>query len=501
VRLFDSYLVVDWSAASVPRTGPDSIWLALVRGEGGLVLLENPPTRTGAAARLAELLAAERAAGRRVLAGFDFPFGWPLGMAERLFGAPGWRAVWEGLAARIEDGAANANNRFAVAAALNAAGARFWGLPNGREVPGLPARKPAFGDVAEFRAIETYAHARGARPKSVWQLNGAGSVGGQALTGIATLEGLRRDPRLEGAIAVWPFETGFARGAAPIVLAEVYPSLWSPHPDEAVKDAGQVRAAAERFAALDAAGGLGALLAGPADAAPAERAAALAEEAWILGMGARAAPPPRALRYLKDPAAIYAESFRVVAEEARLDRFPEALRDAVARVVHACGMPEVADRLAFSPDAGAAGRAALAAGAPVLCDCEMVAAGLIRRRLAGSEVVVTLNDPSVPARAAAAGTTRSAAAVDLWQDRIAGAVVAIGNAPTALFHLLERLDAGWPRPALILGFPVGFVGAAEAKAELARDPRGVPFLTLRGRRGGSAMAAAAVNALAPGEAA
>lgn len=198
--------------------------------------------------------------------------------------------------------------------------------------------------------------------------------------------------------------------------------------------------------------------------------------------------------YLKDPAAITAESFATVAREARLERFPEALRPLVTRVVHASGMVEVADRLAFSPRAAEAGRAALAAGAPVLCDCAMVAAGITR---VPNERVVTLNEPGVPELARRLGTTRSAAAVELWEGRIAGAVVAIGNAPTALFHLLERLDAGWPRPALILGFPVGFVGAAESKAELASDPRGAAFVTLKGRRGGSAMAAAAVNALGP----
>jgi len=200
--------------------------------------------------------------------------------------------------------------------------------------------------------------------------------------------------------------------------------------------------------------------------------------------------------YDKDPAAIYAQSFATVRAEARLDRFPADLQALVTRVIHACGMIEVADRLAFSPDAGAAGRAALAGGAPILCDCEMVAAGIIRRLLpATNPVIVTLNAPEVPARAADIGNTRSAAAVEFWGPHLAGAVVAVGNAPTALFHLLELLDAGWPRPALILGFPVGFVGAAESKAELAANPRGVPFVTLRGRRGGSAMVAAAVNAL------
>lgn len=203
--------------------------------------------------------------------------------------------------------------------------------------------------------------------------------------------------------------------------------------------------------------------------------------------------------YLKDPAAIYAQSFATLRAEARLDRFPPGMAALATRVIHSCGMVEVADRLAFSPGAFQAGQAALRSGAPLLCDCRMVAAGIIARRLpAQNEIVVTLNDDAVPGLAATQQTTRSAAAVDLWRNRLAGAVVVIGNAPTALFHLLERLDQGWPKPALILGFPVGFVGAAESKAELADNPRGCEYVALKGRRGGSAMAAAAVNALAAG---
>ncbi|MGJ8582580.1 MAG: precorrin-8X methylmutase [Marinosulfonomonas sp.] len=203
--------------------------------------------------------------------------------------------------------------------------------------------------------------------------------------------------------------------------------------------------------------------------------------------------------YLTDPSAIYAGSFATVRKEARLDRFPPGLESLAIRVIHACGMVEVADRLAFSKQAYDTGRAALSAGAPVLCDCEMVGAGIIRRYLpADNPVLVTLNDPTVPDLAKSIGNTRSAAAVELWRDQLEGAVVAIGNAPTALFHLLELLDQGWPKPALILGFPVGFVGAAESKAELAENPRGCDFIALRGRRGGSAIASAAVNALAAG---
>jgi precorrin-8X/cobalt-precorrin-8 methylmutase len=206
-----------------------------------------------------------------------------------------------------------------------------------------------------------------------------------------------------------------------------------------------------------------------------------------------------ALRYERDPAAIYAQSFATLRKEARLDRFPGGMAALATRVIHACGMVEVADRLAFSQGAYEAGHAALQSGAPVFCDCEMVGAGIIRRYLpADNEVIVTLNDPSVPDHAKTIANTRSAAAVELWVDRLEGAVVAIGNAPTALFHLLELIDAGAPKPAVILGFPVGFVGAAESKAELAQNPRGCEFVALRGRRGGSAIASAAVNALAAG---
>ncbi|MFP4602675.1 MAG: precorrin-8X methylmutase [Halochromatium sp.] len=206
------------------------------------------------------------------------------------------------------------------------------------------------------------------------------------------------------------------------------------------------------------------------------------------------------LDYNRDGAAIYRESFAIIRAEADLARFPADLEPVAVRVVHACGMPDAADDLLFSADAGGAGRAALAAGAPILCDSRMVVEGVIRARLpAANPVLCTLADPQTPALAAQLGNTRTAAALELWRPHLAGAVVVIGNAPTALFRLLELLDAGAPRPALILGFPVGFVGAAESKAALAGDSRGVPYVTLRGRRGGSAMAAAAVNALAQTE--
>lgn len=199
--------------------------------------------------------------------------------------------------------------------------------------------------------------------------------------------------------------------------------------------------------------------------------------------------------WITDPVEITRRSFAIVQAEADLARFDAAERAVATRLIHACGMVEIAPELRFAPGAVAAGRAAMAGGAPILVDARMVEAGITRARLpAGNRVVCTLDDPRVPGMAAAAGLTRSAIAVDLWLPLLAGAVVAIGNAPTALFRLLELLADGAPPPAAILGFPVGFVGAAESKAALAAT--GLPFLTLPGRRGGSAIAAAAVNALA-----
>lgn len=201
--------------------------------------------------------------------------------------------------------------------------------------------------------------------------------------------------------------------------------------------------------------------------------------------------------YIRDGAAIYRQSFATIRAEADLSGLPPDLAPVAVRIIHACGLVEVVQDLMFSPDVGSAARAALRAGAPILCDSEMVAHGITRARLpADNAVVCTLQDPAVPDLAKEIGNTRSAAALELWRPRLAGSVVAIGNAPTALFRLLEMLADGAPKPAAILGFPVGFVGAAESKDALAEHSYGIPFLAVRGRRGGSAMAAAAVNALA-----
>jgi precorrin-8X/cobalt-precorrin-8 methylmutase len=203
--------------------------------------------------------------------------------------------------------------------------------------------------------------------------------------------------------------------------------------------------------------------------------------------------------YLRDPAAIYAQSFATIEAEADLSALPLALRDAAIRMIHACGMVDLCPDIEGDPLLPDAVRAALRAGEPVLCDCEMVRAGIIRRHLPlDNALLVTLNDAEVPALAQRLGTTRSAAAVELWRDRLEGAVVVMGNAPTALFHLLELLDAGAARPAAIIAAPVGFVGAAESKAALAASAHAVPFLTVHGRRGGSAIASAAFNAIARG---
>lgn len=199
--------------------------------------------------------------------------------------------------------------------------------------------------------------------------------------------------------------------------------------------------------------------------------------------------------YVTDGAEIYRRSFATIRAEADLSRFPDDVAGVVVRMIHACGMVDLAADIGYSPDVVAKARAALQAGAPVLCDAQMVASGITRPRLpAGNEVICTLGDPAVPGIAARIGNTRSAAAIDLWGDRLAGAVVAIGNAPTTLFRLLELISDGAPRPAAIIGVPVGFIGAAESKQALARTD--LEHLVVHGRRGGSAMAVAAVNAIA-----
>ena len=199
--------------------------------------------------------------------------------------------------------------------------------------------------------------------------------------------------------------------------------------------------------------------------------------------------------YVRDGAEIYRRSFATIRRETDLSGLPDGVARAAVRMIHACGMTDLVDDLAWSPEVVERARAALLGGAPILCDARMVASGITRARLpAANEVVCTLGEPEVPELAARLGTTRSAAAVELWRDRLDGSVVAVGNAPTALFRVLELVGEGAGRPAAVLGIPVGFIGAAESKEALAES--GLDHLTVRGRRGGSAMTAAAVNAVA-----
>lgn len=199
--------------------------------------------------------------------------------------------------------------------------------------------------------------------------------------------------------------------------------------------------------------------------------------------------------YLRDPAAIYRRSFEIIREETDFSLLPAEAEPIATRIIHACGMPEIVSDLRISPDFVTAAQGALTAGKAVLVDVEMVRHGIIDKQL---NVICTLNDPRARELGMATGNTRSAAAVTLWYDHLAGSIAVIGNAPTALFALLEMIDAGAPKPAAIVGFPVGFVGAVESKNELHANPRGIPYATLLGRCGGSAMAASVINALTRG---
>lgn len=514
--LFDRILIVDWSGAGQPVTGKNSLWACLARREGdghAIEWIENFSTRHAFMHRLEDVVSAAVAEGQRLLCGFDFAFGYPAGTAERLTGKPHWRNLWRKIAHEIEDGEDNRNNRFDLASRWNAthfAGEpRFWGRPHQHVYADLSDKKPPAPTEAPLAFRRSEQFAKGA--KSVWQLSYNGSVGSQTLLGIARLSRFLDESGYGQHIAVWPFETGFAASFEQLVVfAEIYPSLFTLAAQDEVKDQAQVRTVAEAFARFDADGRLGSLLDRPPMLSDEEVATSLAEEGWVLGIGhkelplgkvdpATAGEPPLPLDYIRDPAEIYRQSFATIREEASLDRFPTVLQPLVIRLIHACGMVDLADDISWSEGAFEAGAAALEKGASVLVDVEMVRHGVIRRLLpAENQILCLLNDERVRPKADEIGNTRSAAQVDLWDEHLAGAVVAIGNAPTALFRVLERIDAGAPKPAIILGFPVGFVGAAESKDELIANSRGIPYIAVRGRRGGSAMASAAVNALAGG---
>ena len=285
-RLFDTILAVDWSAANAPKRGRDAIWIASGdHGAGGVASApENPPTRSAAMARIAEMLATALKDGRRVLVGLDFAFGYPAGAALRIAGRADWRALWSFLHDHVEDGPDNRSNRFALAAAINRdrfGAPVYWGRPRQQAYDDLPARKPVGGLHADlaWRAVER------AQPpaKSVWQLAYAGAVGSQALLGVARLEGLRR--ALGDAVRIWPFESGFAGDlSAPIVLAEIYPAMFpiAPRPGEP-KDSAQVRAVAEALLAADANGALLDWLSPPAGADMDLLRRIVCEEGWIVG--------------------------------------------------------------------------------------------------------------------------------------------------------------------------------------------------------------------------
>ncbi|MEO5804981.1 hypothetical protein [Devosia sp.] len=288
MTLFDRYIAVDWSANNSPKSGRDSIWIAEANSAGVLEISQNPRTRHAAMATIVERLERALVAGQRVLIGFDFPFGYPAGVAEKLGGSDQWHSLWALLAREVEDAPDNLSNRFEVAARFNtrlsAQGAQFWGCPTGHSREFLSARKIGnrFDALPEFRQVER--HAKGA--KTLWQLYYAGSVGSQAMLGIARLEALRHHPTLGPNIAIWPFQTHFnQRLDAPIVIAEIYPSLIKQLEQGMVKDRAQVEAQVRLFARLDRNGSLHRALGASASLNAAEHEIAVTEEGWIVGVG------------------------------------------------------------------------------------------------------------------------------------------------------------------------------------------------------------------------
>ncbi len=516
--IFDSYIVVDWSAAQSPCSGPDSVWIyALDRDERGVApfCVANPSTRLQALGILIDVLSDFVARGRMTLVGFDFAFGYPSGFAGRLRPAePTWLGVWKQLAARIHDHDDNANNRFQVAAALNAelsgADYPFWGCPAPKAGLHLSARKPtppAAPALDEFRLAERAAHPA----QSVWKLYYPGCVGGQTLLGIPYVHRLRHHPLFAETSRVWPFETGLrklersANDDPTVIFAEVYPSFLEKSAASAggdePKDLHQIRCLAHHFARLDTDNELAALFAGPPGLDPRQRRMIETEEGWILGVvganGRRATPQPGRYTDVRDPRRIDEQAVATIRREVDLRSFSPPLAEVAVRLIQACGDPGVAGFIHASEAAVETACRALRAGAPILVDTPMTAAGINRERLPGDNAVVcALGEPGGAEAAPRRAMTAAATGVDLSGDWLEGSVVAIGDAPTALFRLLELIDSGAGVPAAILAFPVGFVGATEAKEALIAHPLGLHHITVRGRRGGSAMAAAAINALA-----
>ena len=515
--LFDRYAIVDWSASNTPTTGKDSIWIAFAEREGAetrLLETANPSTRSAAMAMLRQFFRDSLAENKRVFAGFDFPFGYPAGAAAVIAGTPDWRALWHFLAEAMQDRDDNFSNRFEVTGRLNrealAFAPMYWGRPMHQEVPGLPVARPEPYPTAlpEKRLAEQ----RTAKAQPVWKLAFAGSVGSQAITGIARLEHLRRDPEFAEHVSVWPFETRFADDlGAPIVLAEIYPSLAAIEKGEkSCLDEAQVEGLADIFARFDAEGRFGELLAAPADLSEAERGSVLTEEGWIAGLGHRLAETAtrRAGRLCRAglAARLSARSggdlCRELPADPRRDRpvEPAGERPRPRHPADPC-LRHARHRLRPRP-VGGRDRGRPRRARPGRADPLRRRDGVPRHHLVAAAAA---EQDRLPAERAAHAPHRRARR----HDPLGGAGRSVERrhgrrhrrhrqCADGAVPPLERIDEGAARPALIVGLPVGFVGAAESKAELVRDPRGIPFVTLTGRRGGSAMAAAAVNALAQG---
>lgn len=510
--LFDCYIMVDWSAASTPKTGVDSIWYSVIeRRDGKLVetALKNPVTRDEACTDLVDILSDLSSRGLKTLVGFDFSFGYPQDFPKSLgLHDTSWRGVWKMMSTLIHDGVKNENNRFDVAGGFNqkisGTAGPFWGCPKTKQTEFLETRKPYLNQLTnEVRLCE----ARIKGVKTAWQLMGAGCVGSQTMMGIARLEALRNHPWLAGQVKVWPFETGLKcldhNDLSSVTLVEIYPSqIPVKGHDGLPKDAVQVSTMSRHYAELDQFEDLAMLFAGDETLSDEERITVEREEGWVLGIGK--SPRDQALSwlktYIKKPDDIYLKSQNMIEHDVDVSYFDADMQDVAIRMIHACGDVNLRDNIAYSTGAADLGRAALQSGCPILVDVEMVSHGIIRKRLShNNPVICTLNDARTPAKAAELGTTRSAAAVEFWGEWLEGSVVVIGNAPTALFHLIQGiLDGRFKKPALIVACPVGFVGAAESKECLMAlaDDLDIAYITVRTRRGGSAIAASALNALA-----
>lgn len=524
MAIFDSYIVIDWSAAATPKIGADSIWLGIKTPSQPLTLY-NPATRHQAMAIIKSHAQQAIATNTRLLIAIDIGLSYPIGF-DRLMppeyskNSPPWRILWDYFADNITDDEHNHNNRHDVLNNLNKIIAEhtgqgiFWGNNNKHHYTHFPNKKIRRDDIAEYRFCETQCKKQGkSRPQSQFQCSGIGAVGGQSALGLYHLAQLQRDPEITDHIAIYPYENITHLGGARqknITLSETYLSLFHNNNFHAnsthdIKDARQCEDFLTHITALDQQGGLLPMMLAPLHfdtlhVAPPAQHQILHHEGWILGLDPQhRQSPTHQQHYIHTPQAIYDRSFNIINTHiGNDDKLAHIIKQ---RMIHAIGDASIADDIIIDGDIIGTFQHLYDKDLKIFCDCQMLTHAIIKSTLPPHHrLICNIDDARTAHIAQQQNITKSMAQVELWRDAdpknsLKDSIVVIGNAPTALFTLLEMIkQSPQHTPKAIIALPVGFVGAAEAKYALTLQSP-CPYITLLGARGGSAVAGAALNAI------